>query len=112
MPLYSQRQFIRAIVLLALLLPVAANATSLNKADCEFMGSYLETCGSEGYISPFVARMGVALDFDKRHPDINRRLGRICHGLYDHRAKANANISNTVRRTKTAHHSILVLNPR
>ncbi|MHC2415541.1 hypothetical protein ACVJGC_008132 [Bradyrhizobium diazoefficiens] len=65
----------RFIILLALLLPVVANAASFSKADCEFLGLYYATCSFEGNSLPYMGRDEARLM--SGHPDAAKR----CRGL-------------------------------
>jgi hypothetical protein len=76
--------FMRIIALLALLMPVAANAASFSKADCEFVYLCFEGCAAEQYNC---IRTGSeahrAHDFMARHPSLlDKQILQMCEKIH------------------------------
>jgi len=71
------------IVLLALLMPVAANAASFNKADCEFLSIATESCetGHSGALSSGSMAKRFNFDFSKRHPTIDAMCPQVINAF-------------------------------
>jgi len=75
----------RYLIILALLLPFAANATPYNEADCEFLTSYFGFCEEkpDGYCSGTIPGIRhQEADFMKRHSEkmLAPLCKRICAG--------------------------------